>query len=160
MSEIIGLSLTSACPPHVSKRKLRNRRMQAVRNLNPGLQETPAPNSLACFPLTMTIWDQYLGSSEAHSWCLNPADMKLGRPVVTVPCQRYYRRLSMIIVIIMMATSWADIVYFWKSSASWPPHVSKYRMESSCLLLGTLQSCLQSYNSPLRVSHLPQHRPL
>ena len=105
MSEIIGLSLTSACPPHVSKRKLRNRRMQAVRNLNPGLQETPAPNSLACFPLTMTIWDQYLGSSEAHSWCLNPADMKLGRPVVTVPCQRYYRRLSMIMVIIMMASN-------------------------------------------------------
>ena len=46
-------------------------------------------------------------------------------------------------------------VRFGKSS--WPPHVSKFRIESSQLLLGSLQSRFQSYNSPLRpklrVSH-------
>ena len=79
-----------------------------------------------------------------------PADMDLEEDqVVTVRCQRItsQKRLSMIIVI-MMKASWCKYVRFGKSS--WPPHVSKFRIESSQLLLGSLQSRFQSYNSPLR----------
>ena len=90
------------------------------------------------------------------SWCLNTsANMKLGWPVLS--------SLSMIVSAIIpmhdIETSWAEFVRLGKSSA-WPPHVSKHRIESSCLLLSTLQPCFQSYNSPLRGSHLPQHCPL
>jgi hypothetical protein len=67
MSVMIGISLNLACLPHVSNSKEAEQEdaMQFALQLH---VKSPAPNSFACFPLTMTIssWEHYLGSSEAY----------------------------------------------------------------------------------------------